>query len=114
LAYRSLEAQRWLTVCGAAALLATALGLFPLTAPIAMPMRMSAAPIPTAQIVGSLVLVIAGLIGCGRPAVSGDHDLLVLRHPEIAREIIFDLRQSHLLQGAPLLRRARLALALGG
>jgi ABC-2 type transport system permease protein len=43
---------------------ATILGLVPFTAPIAMPMRMAAAPIPAIQIVGSLALLALALIVC--------------------------------------------------
>ncbi len=42
--------------------LATALGLFPLTAPLVMPMRIATAPIPTIQIIASLVLLVLGLL----------------------------------------------------
>lgn len=41
--------------------MARALGLFPLTAPIAMPMRLSSAPIPPIEIAASLVLMVVGL-----------------------------------------------------
>jgi ABC-2 type transport system permease protein len=40
---------------------ATALGLFPLTAPVAMPMRMASAPIPPLQIAASLALLLVAL-----------------------------------------------------
>jgi ABC-2 type transport system permease protein len=42
--------------------LATVLGLFPLTAPIAMPMRIASAPIPPLQIAASLVSLVLGLM----------------------------------------------------
>jgi ABC-2 type transport system permease protein len=42
--------------------LATTLGLFPLTAPIAMPIRIAAAPIPPLQIAASLALLVLGLM----------------------------------------------------
>ncbi|MGH7721188.1 MAG: ABC transporter permease, partial [Gemmatimonadaceae bacterium] len=41
--------------------LATVLGQIPLTAPIAMPMRLAAAPIPPLEVLTSLVLLVAGL-----------------------------------------------------
>jgi len=41
--------------------MATFLGVFPLTSPMTMPMRISAAPIPTIQIVASLVFLVLGL-----------------------------------------------------
>lgn len=40
---------------------ATTLGLIPFTAPIAMPMRMASVPIPAAELVGSLGLLIGGI-----------------------------------------------------
>jgi len=43
---------------------ATILGMIPFTAPIAMPMRMAAAPIPPIQIAGSLVLLALALVAC--------------------------------------------------
>lgn len=43
---------------------ATILGMIPFTAPIAMPMRMAAAPIPAIQIVGSLILLALALVAC--------------------------------------------------
>ena len=43
---------------------ATILGLVPFTAPIAMPMRMAAAPIPAIQIAASLALLALALIVC--------------------------------------------------
>lgn len=42
--------------------LSTALGLFPLSAPIAMPMRIAAGQIPGIQIAASLVLLVLGLL----------------------------------------------------
>jgi ABC-2 type transport system permease protein len=42
--------------------LATVLGLFPLTAPLTMPMRIAAAQIPAVQIIASLVLLFLGLL----------------------------------------------------
>lgn len=42
---------------------ATFLGLFPLTSPVAMPMRLTAAPIPAAEVALSIGLLIFGLIG---------------------------------------------------
>jgi ABC-2 type transport system permease protein len=42
--------------------MATVLGLFPLTAPIAMPMRIASAPIPPLQIAASLILLVLGLM----------------------------------------------------
>jgi ABC-2 type transport system permease protein len=39
----------------------TILGIFPFTAPIAMPMRMASGPIPLIQVIGSMVLLIAAL-----------------------------------------------------
>jgi ABC-2 type transport system permease protein len=42
--------------------MATVLGLFPLTAPIAMPIRIAAAPIPPLQIAASLLLLVLGLM----------------------------------------------------
>ncbi len=41
--------------------MAVALGLFPLTSPITMPMRIAAAPIPAGQIAASLGLLVLGL-----------------------------------------------------
>lgn len=43
---------------------ATILGMIPFTAPIAMPMRMAAAPIPPIQIAGSLALLALALVAC--------------------------------------------------
>src|SRR5690606_12999586 len=43
---------------------ATILGMIPFTAPIAMPMRMAAAPIPPIQIAGSLALLVLALVAC--------------------------------------------------
>ena len=41
---------------------ATVLGLLPFTAPLAMPMRMGAAPIPLLQILGSLALLVVSVV----------------------------------------------------
>jgi ABC-2 type transport system permease protein len=42
--------------------LATVLGLFPMTAPLTMPMRIASAQIPGVQIAASLVLLVLGLM----------------------------------------------------
>ena len=45
-----------------------------------------------------------------RPAVTGNEDLLFRRHPEVAREVILDLRQGHFPGPAGRARRATLRL----
>ena len=43
---------------------ATILGMIPFTAPVAMPIRMAAAPIPALQLAGSLALLVLALFAC--------------------------------------------------
>ncbi len=45
--------------------LATTFGYIPLTAPIAMPMRMAAAPLPAAQVAASLAILAASVVLVG-------------------------------------------------
>jgi ABC-2 type transport system permease protein len=42
--------------------IATTLGLIPLTAPIAMPMRMAAAPVPVGEVITSLALLVVAVV----------------------------------------------------
>jgi ABC-2 type transport system permease protein len=43
--------------------IATAMGWFPLTAPLTMPMRLAATDVPTVEVVGSLVVLLLGVVG---------------------------------------------------